>query len=133
MADKDKGDEVTGETTSALTRADFLNELARPPFDLARMLFIHVEDPVGHVEGEADKCRDGHPACDFAGGVSAHAVGHDHQVVDLLGPFRHIARGEARHDRLKRAGEPGDEEMVLVVRAVVTGVRLRADIDPDEG
>ena len=27
MADKDKGDEVTGETTSALTRADFLNEL----------------------------------------------------------------------------------------------------------
>ena len=31
MADKDKGDEVTGETTSALTRADFLNELEAVP------------------------------------------------------------------------------------------------------
>ena len=30
-ADKDKGDEVTGETTSALTRADFLNELEAVP------------------------------------------------------------------------------------------------------
>src|SRR6478736_8373357 len=29
--DKDKGDEVTGETTSALTRADFLNELEAVP------------------------------------------------------------------------------------------------------
>ena len=31
VADKDKGDEVTGETTSALTRADFLNELEAVP------------------------------------------------------------------------------------------------------
>ena len=31
MADKDKGDEVTRETTSALTRADFLNELEAVP------------------------------------------------------------------------------------------------------
>ena len=31
VADKDKGDEVAGETTSALTRADFLNELEAVP------------------------------------------------------------------------------------------------------
>lgn len=31
MADTDKGDEVTGETTSALSRADFLNELEAVP------------------------------------------------------------------------------------------------------
>ena len=31
MADKDKGDEVTGETTSALTRADFLTALDAQP------------------------------------------------------------------------------------------------------
>jgi len=31
VADKDKGDEVTGETTSALTRADFLQELEDVP------------------------------------------------------------------------------------------------------
>jgi hypothetical protein len=31
VAHKDKGDEVTGETTSALTRADFLNALDAQP------------------------------------------------------------------------------------------------------
>lgn len=31
LADKDKGDDVTGEPTSASTRADFLNELAGVP------------------------------------------------------------------------------------------------------
>ena len=96
------------------------------------MLFIHLENPVGHVEGEADQRGDRHPARDFARGVAAHAVGNDHHVVDFLRAFRHISRGEARDERLKRAAEPRDEEVVLVVRAMVTGVRPRVDIDPDE-
>ena len=96
------------------------------------MLFIHFEDPVGHGEGEADERGDRHPARDFAGGVPAHAVGHDHHVVDFLRAFRHISRREARDEGLQRAAEPGDEEVVLVVGAVVTGVRQRADIDPDQ-
>ena len=96
------------------------------------MLFVHLENPVGHVEGEADKRRDRHPARDFARGMAAHAVGNDHHVVDFLRAFRHVSRGEARDERLQRAAEPGDEEVVLVVRAAVTGVRLRVDIDADE-
>ena len=113
-------------------RADFLHALAGPPLDLARMLFIHLENPVGHVEGEADQRGDRHPARDFARGVAAHAVGDDHHVVDFLGACRHISGRKAGDERLKRAAEPRDEEVILVVRAVVTGVRLRADIDPDE-
>ena len=113
-------------------RADFLNALAGPPLDLARMLFIHFENPVGHVEGKADERGDRHPARDFARGVAAHAVGDDHHVVDFLRACRHISRGEARDERFKRAAEPGDEEVVLVVLAAVAGVRPRADIDPDE-
>jgi len=113
-------------------RADFLKALARPPLDLVRVLFIHFENPVGHVEGEADKRRDRHPTRDFARGVAAHAVSNDHHVVDFLSACRHISRGEARDERFQRAAEPRYEEVVLVVRAAVTGVRPRADIDPDE-
>ena len=113
-------------------RADFLNARPGPPLDLARMLFVHPENPVGHVEREADQRGDRHPARDFARGVAAHAVGDDHHVVDFLRALRHISRGEAGDQRLQRAAEPGDEEVVLVVLAVMTGMRQRADIDPDE-
>ena len=113
-------------------RADFLHVRAGPPLDLARMLFIDLENPVGHVEGQADQRRDCHPARDLARGMAAHAVGHDHHVVDFLGEFRNIFRREARDERLKRAAQPRDEEVVLVVLAAVTRVRQRTDIDPDE-
>jgi len=96
------------------------------------MLFVHFENPVRHVEREADQRGDRHPARDFTRGVAAHAVGDDHHVVDLLRACRHIFGGEARDHRLKRAAEPGDEEVVLVVRAVEAGVRPRVDIDLDE-
>jgi hypothetical protein len=42
----------------------------------------------------ASQRGDRHPARDFARGVAAHAVGHDHHVVDLLGVLGHIAGGE---------------------------------------
>jgi hypothetical protein len=113
-------------------RADLLNPRAGAPLDLARMLFVHLEDPVGHVEGDAHQCRDRHPARDLARGVTAHAVGHDHHVVDFLGQVRHITRRKARDERLQRPAKPRDEEVILVVGATETGVRLGADIDANE-
>ena len=96
------------------------------------MLFVHFENPVRHLERKADQSGDRHSARDFARGVAAHAVGDDHHVVDLLRACRHIFHGEARDHRLKCAAEPGDEEVVLVVLAVVAGVRPRVDIDLNE-
>ena len=91
-------------------RAHFLQARAGPPLDLARMRFVHPDNPVGHVEHEADQRGDRHPARDLARGVAAHAVGNDHHVVDFLRALRHISRGEAGAERLKRAAEPRDEE-----------------------
>ena len=65
-----------------------------PIFDLGYAFLVHLEEPVGHIEGQPDHPADGQPAGDLAGGMAAHAVGHDHQVVDLVGTLRHVASRE---------------------------------------
>ncbi len=98
-------------------RADLLHQTARAALDLGHSVFVHLEDPVGQVEDEADERADGEPARDLAGGVAAHAVGDDHHVIDFIRALGHVARRQAAEHRLEGARESGDEELVFVVGA----------------
>jgi len=95
------------------------------------MRVVHSENPVGHVESEADQLGDGHATRNLASPVATHAVGHDHHVVDFLIALRHVSCWKTRADRLERTSEPDDEVMVFVVGPSMSGMRERADVDPD--
>jgi len=45
--------------------------------------------------------------------------------------LRHVSCWKTRADRLERTSEPDDEVMVFVVGPSMSGMRERADVDPD--
>ena len=102
-----------------------------PPDGLVDRVLIEAHDPVRQCQGDTHQFANRHPAGEFAGGVSTHAVGDDQGVPGFIGPIRHFARRQARPDRLEVAADPRDEEVVLVGRANVTGVRESERIDED--
>ena len=58
------------------------------------------------------------------------AVGDDHQVSLFLGELRLAFFGQAGLAHLHGLGEPGDQEMILVVNADFADVRQGAELDP---
>ena len=71
-------------------------------------------------------------AGELARGVAAHAVGDDHDVIDFLRPFGHVAGRQAAEQRLVHPRYLRDEELILVVVPQEPCMRERADVDLHE-
>ena len=88
-----------------------------------------VEEPFERVQDERLDALDRQGAGTFAGRGAAHAVGDDDQVALFLGELRLAVSGQAGLAHLHRLGEPGDQEMILVVAADLAGVGQGTELD----
>ena len=114
-------------------RPDLPHDVLRATLHFGRRrLGVEPQHPVRDLQREADERADREPARQLSGGVTAHPVRDDHQVIDLFDPFGHVAARQAREHRLERARHLRHEELVLVVLAKVPCVRQGAHIDADQ-
>src|SRR5208337_3150530 len=58
-----------------------------------------------------------------------HAIGDDHEVPHFLGELRLAFSGQAGLAHLHGLGEPGDQEMILIVAADFAGVGQGTELD----
>ena len=65
----------------------------------------------------------------FAGRGAAHAVGDDDQVTLLFGELRLAFSGQAGLAHAHRLGEPGNQEMILVVAANLAAIGQGTELD----
>ena len=108
-------------------QVDHAEVVVDPSEELARLVLVDLEPPLGRLVDQLQRRGDRQAAGDLAGGPASHPVGHDHRVAGLAGVLGQLRRRDVGQQGLLIAAHPEDQEMVFVVASHPPRMRDRAE------